>query len=136
MDRNSEVDSEAIFSMLDKVYSEYDSVHDRFIPRLQAITKKITGTFTTLSVNLKNPYELLVLKYNQPLSYHYSESLKTLFFTSRYIFLRKAFGRAVITEALPAKSAYVFNLFSNSSPRGTPLLQFPIHSGDEAETRS
>ncbi len=73
-------------------------------------SKKMTGSFTTISVNLKHPHELLLLKYKQPLSYHYSKSLETLFFTSGYIFLRKAFGRSVVTEALPSKSAYLFNL--------------------------
>lgn len=128
--RKAEVDSEVIFSMLNNIYcnNNYDCRSDSFASEVQTCTKKMTGSFTTISVNLKHPHELLLLKYNQPLSYHYSRSLDTLFFTSRYIFLRKAFGRSVVTEALPNKSAYVFSLFTNFVPKGQPYLQFPIIS--------
>jgi glucosamine 6-phosphate synthetase-like amidotransferase/phosphosugar isomerase protein len=128
--RKAEVDSEVIFSMLNNIHwnNKYDCHSHHFVSEVQTCTEKMTGSFTTISVNLKRPSELLLLKYNQPLSYHYSQSLETLFFTSRYIFLRKAFGRSVVTEALPNKSAYVFNLFTNSVPKGQPNLQFPIIS--------
>ena len=124
----AQVDSEVIFSMLNNI--NYDDFSTRFVSEIQRYTEKLTGSFTTLSVNLKHPHKLLLLKYDQPISYHYSHSLDTLFFTSRYIFLRKAFGRPVITEALRSKTAYLFNLSSDSKPRGKPVLQFPIVSAD------
>ncbi|MCK4944150.1 MAG: class II glutamine amidotransferase [Candidatus Aminicenantes bacterium] len=130
LQRIAQVDSEVIFSMLNNIYNNCTDHHSDFVSEVQECTKKMTGTFTTISVNLRNPCELLLLKYNQPLSYHYSHSLETLFFTSRYIFLRKAFGRSVITEALPSKTAYLFNLNSNSESRSKPVIQFPIVSAD------
>ena len=130
--RIGEVDSEVIFSMLDNIHHKcnYHSHSNCFVSEVQACTQKMTGSFTTISINLEHPHELLLLKYNQPLSYHYSKPLDTLFFTSRYVFLRKAFGRAVLTEALPSRSAYLFDLFANTAPKGQPVLQFPITSAN------
>ncbi len=141
--RAGEVDSEIIFSMLNTVLSIPSSNHKaiddhlmengNFVHDIQQVTGKMAGDFTTLSVNLKRPKELLLLKYNQPMSFHYSEDLDTLFFTSRYIFLRKAFGRSVITEALPGKSGYLFTMdeIELEKKRGEPLLHFPIHSAKD-----
>ncbi|MEN8154276.1 MAG: hypothetical protein ABFR75_09665 [Acidobacteriota bacterium] len=126
--RQAEVDSEIIFSILNEI--KFDEHSESFAHSIQDATKKLTGSFTTLSVNLKYPEKILLLKYNQPMSYHYSKSLETLFFTSKYLFLRKAFGRSVITEALPSRTGYMFNLSSNSVPRGEPCMKFPIDSGN------
>jgi hypothetical protein len=128
--RKAQVDSEVIFSMLNNIHcnNNCDCHSEHFASEVQTCTKKMIGSFTTISVNLKHPHELLLLKYNQPLSYHYSQSLETLFFTSRYVFLRKAFGRSVVTEALPNKYAYLFNLYTSLVPKGQPYLQIPIVS--------
>ncbi len=126
--RQSEVDSEIIFSVLNEI--NFGDHPERFTHSIQETTKKLSGSFTTLSVNIKYPTKILLLKYNQPMSYHYSRQLDTLFFTSRYLFLRKAFGKSVITEALPGKTAYMFDLLSNLVPKGEPCMKFPIESGN------
>lgn len=127
--RNSEVDSEVIFSLLNKV--NYEDFSGQFVSDVQKSTRKLTGSFTTISLNLKHPSKILVLKYDQPLSYHYSRSLETLFFTSRYVFLRKAFGRSVVTEALPGKTGFLFDLTSESGIKGEYMRKFPIESSDD-----
>jgi len=68
--RKAEVDSEVIFSTLNNIHcnNNYDCRSDNFASEVQTCTKKMTGSFTTISVNLKHPHELLLLKYNQPLS--------------------------------------------------------------------
>lgn len=128
LERHAEVDSEIIFSILNKV--NFNDNFGKLAHSIQEVTQKLTGSFTTLSVNVKHPTKILLLKYNQPISYHYSKSLEALFFTSRYLFLRRAFGKSVVTEALPSKTAYMFDLFANSVPKGEPCLKFPIKSGN------
>jgi glucosamine 6-phosphate synthetase-like amidotransferase/phosphosugar isomerase protein len=136
LERKAQVDSEVIFSLLKNIPFDIYPHQSAFSAEIQACTRKLTGSFTTLSVNRKDPRKLLLLKYNQPMSYHYSKNLDTLFFTSRYIFLRKAFGRSVVTEALPGRTAYIFDLFTNSVPRGQPICQFPISSADDTYKES
>lgn len=128
LERHAEVDSEIIFSILNEV--NFNDNPEKLTRSIQGATRKLTGSFTTLSVNIKRPTKILLLKYNQPMSYHYSKSLETIFFTSKYLFLRKAFGKSVVTEALQSKTAYMFDLFSNSVPKGEPYMKFPIESGN------
>jgi len=127
--RYTNVDSEIIFSILNKI--DFNDKRENLARLIRETTLKLEGSFTTLSVNLKFPRKILLLKYNQPMSFHYSKSLETLFFTSKYLFLRKAFGKAVVTEALPGKTAYIFDLFSNIVPKGEPCFNFPIESGND-----
>lgn len=61
-----------------------------------------------MAVDMRRPTQLLVLKRRNPLCLHYEASLMALFFSSRYVFLRKAFGHSVRTEALPSRCTYLF----------------------------
>lgn len=131
MRRRAQVDSEVIFQMLDTV--DTSAFFAQTIRQVQAVTRQLTGFFTTLSVNLRDPREVLVLKYNQPVSFHFSRELDTFFFSSRYLFLRKAFGKQVVTEALDSKTAYVFNPSrSHGAEKGQPYLRFPLISADDS----
>ena len=69
---------------------------------------------------------LLVLKRGNPLCLHYEPSLKALFFSSRYLFLRKAFGRAVITEALSNETAYLFDALRLPVLGKQPIRSIPL----------
>ncbi len=129
--RNGEVDSEVIFSLLNSIPGNKKNDRAGFAAAIQTCTAKLTGSFTTISLSFKEPRKLLLLKYNQPLSYHYSKNLDTFFFTSRYIFLRKAFGRSVVTEAMPGRTAFIFDLSNVSLPRGGPISQFSISAAEE-----
>ncbi|MBU0494957.1 MAG: hypothetical protein KKB13_24195 [Chloroflexi bacterium] len=42
-------------------------------------------------------------------SLEYEPALQALFFSSRYLFLRQAFGHSVITEALDPGQAHLFD---------------------------
>jgi glucosamine 6-phosphate synthetase-like amidotransferase/phosphosugar isomerase protein len=129
LERTAEVDSEIIFSLLERS-SQKDPQH-LLTADIQQISRQLTGQFTTLSFHLLNPEELLVLKYNQPVSFHYCPTLDSYFFSSRYLFLRKAFGRQVVTEALPSRTGYVFNARKVGYAKGQPLRQFPLKSADD-----
>lgn len=131
LERRAEVDSEIIFSMLDTL--DISRMDSKAISAIQGVSRKLTGYFTTLSVQLDNPHEVLVLKYNQPVSFHFSRSLQAYFFSSRYLFLRKAFGRQVVTEALESKTGYLFDATRQGEPVGRPHVDFPLQSTADGE---
>lgn len=126
--RMAEVDSEIIFTMLDAIPQAIGN--SDFIQAVQDCTRQFTGQFTTMSVNTSRPTKVLVLKYNLPLSFHYSTRLQTLFFASRYLFLRKAFGHQVCTEALDTKTGFIFDLWEKRGKHGVPVQTFSIESAN------
>ncbi len=97
--RRAEVDSEIIFQML-AVFSP-QSLNGTYFPRVSECLAQMEGQFTFLALDRRCPSRLLVLKHENPLCLHYQSEWQALIFCSRYIFLRQAFGKSVITEALP-----------------------------------
>ncbi|OGP53168.1 MAG: hypothetical protein A2Y65_06730 [Deltaproteobacteria bacterium RBG_13_52_11] len=126
--RHGEVDSEIIFSLLDRIGPI--SNNGSYPPLVQRQVSLLEGFFATLSVDLRRPTHLLVLKYLRPLCLHYEKRLNALFFSSRYLFLRKAFGRAVITEALEAERGFIFDAGQLLERGETPLCCFDIAPAD------
>ncbi len=122
--RIGSVDSEAIFALIDEI----DSTQPlrKYVQRVKKAVALLVGSYTTLSFNRKSPQVLLLLKYDNPISVHYAPDLQSLFFSSRYIFLRIAFGRSVITEALASKKGYVFDARRLLELGKTPRLQFDL----------
>jgi len=122
--RQGEVDSEIIFRLLSSVSPAANNgllaqaVRDR--------VRLLEGSFVTLSVDLRRPTRLLVLKQLGPLCMHYESDLKALFLASRYVFLRKAFGRSVITEALRPDHGFVFDAERLAHTKGRPTEEFPL----------
>ncbi|MBK5967354.1 glucosamine--fructose-6-phosphate aminotransferase [Thiorhodovibrio litoralis] len=127
LERKAEVDSEIIFSMLNTI-EDISRMDSETISAIQRVSRELTGYFTTLSVQLEKPHQVLVMKYNNPVSFHYSRSLQAYFFSSRYVFLRKAFGRQVVTEALESKTGYLFDAMRQEEPVGRPHVHFPLQS--------
>jgi glucosamine 6-phosphate synthetase-like amidotransferase/phosphosugar isomerase protein len=109
-ERVGSVDSEAIFRLLDMV--DIDRCNGNYAQCAREHVQQLDGAFTTLSVDLRAPTRMLVLKRNNPLSYYYEPSLDALVFSSRYIFLRNEFGRVVVAEALARNSLYLFDAVS------------------------
>ena len=83
------------------------------------------------------PTRLLALKHLRPLCFHYEPALQVVFFSSRYLFLRKAFGRSVLTEALEPNHGFVFDAEFLPEWRGRPLetfaLNFPSDPGPSSD---
>lgn len=124
--RAGEVDSEVIFKLLDHIGPISDN--GSYPSRVQRQIALLEGVFATLSVDLRRPTRLLALKYLRPLCLHFEKRLKTLFFSSRYLFLRKAFGHTVITEALESKQGFIFDAEQLLKKGSTPLCCFDIAS--------
>jgi amidophosphoribosyltransferase len=129
--RSGEVDSEIIFRLLDNVNPfSHNGTYSHLVKKR---TQLLNGLFATLSIDLRRPTRLLILKKLMPLCLHYEERLNALFFSSRYLFLRKAFGRSVITEALPAGQGFCFEAERLPALAQIPVCAFPIHvSADTA----
>lgn len=106
MPRKGEVDSEAIFALLETIPAETHG--ETYHRRIREKVDLLTGKLTTISLDTRRPGELLVLKRDMPFSMHNNADFGAVFFSSRYVFLRRAFGRSVITEALESKRAYLF----------------------------
>ncbi|MDY7040969.1 MAG: hypothetical protein SVX38_08910 [Chloroflexota bacterium] len=119
--RQGQVDSEIIFRLLDGVNPV--SENGRYLALVRRRVSLLLGYFSTLSIDLRHPTQLLVLKHMMPLCLHYEPDLQALFFNSRYMFLRQAFGRAVIAEALQAERGYIFD-----AERLPELGQAPVQS--------
>ena len=103
--RRGEVDSEIIFRLLDQVAP---SANKRYLAHVKESVALLHGKLASLYVDLRAPTQLTVIKRDNPLGLHYEPSLQALFFSSRYLFLRKAFGRTVLRETLENESAYFF----------------------------
>ncbi len=134
--RSGEVDSEIIFRLLDTInpssdsndLSRHYSGNGTYCRLVKKRTQLLDGLFATLSVDLRRPTRLLVLKHLMPLCLHYEERLRALFFSSRYLFLRKAFGRAVITEALPTEQGFCFEAERLPALGQTPVYAFSVNA--------
>ena len=122
--RAGEVDSEVIFRLLDTLDPVRSNGHYRHGIRSQVAL--LDGIFATLSVDLRAPWGLLALKEQRPLCLHYEPEMQALFFSSRYIFLRRAFGRAVLTEALESGHGFYFDARQLREKGNEPQFEFEI----------
>jgi glucosamine 6-phosphate synthetase-like amidotransferase/phosphosugar isomerase protein len=128
--RAGEVDSEVIFRLLDTISPlEHNG---RYLELVEQKVSLLDGIFATLSVDLRRPTRLLVLKHLRPLCLHYEQKWQALFFSSRYLFLRQAFGRSVITEALESGWGFYFDAAHLPRNGSQPLFSFDIATKDEA----
>lgn len=104
--REAEVDSEIIVRLLDALPGGMSDA--QYLALAAEYLALVRGPCAVLAVDLRTPGRLLVLKYDAPLCMHYHEPWQALFFSSRYVFVRSAFGRSVVTEALPSRQLYLF----------------------------
>ncbi len=104
--RQGAVDSEVILRLLDTLPPSLDG---QYLAHAREKIRSLDGKIVSMVIDLRTPTRLVVIKRNNPLSLHYEAPLQALFFSSRYLFLRKAFGRAVITEALSNETIYSFD---------------------------
>ncbi|MGC9400486.1 MAG: class II glutamine amidotransferase [Anaerolineae bacterium] len=125
--RRGEVDSEIIFRLQESV--DPRSANGRYCAALRPRLNLLKGHFATLSIDLRKPTQLLALKYLRPLCLHYEASSQALFFSSRYLFLRRAFGRAVITEALDSGFGFCFDALEIPRLGSTPVERFALAPG-------
>jgi glucosamine 6-phosphate synthetase-like amidotransferase/phosphosugar isomerase protein len=104
--RQAEVDSEIIFRLLEAC-SPAD-LNGHYLAAVRPRLEHLQGQFTFMACDRRTPTKLLVVKHRNPLSLHFQSEWKALIFSSRYLFLRKTFGRAVAVETLPHDQLLLF----------------------------
>lgn len=128
-DRIGSVDSEAIIALLDSISTDMN--HPSYGNKLYAVSKAVIGSYVILYVNPALPYSLFLLKYKNPVSVHWDSELGALFFSSRYLFLRKTFGRSAITDGLPGRTGFIFDARMISKDKERPVRLLPLFSNAE-----
>jgi glucosamine 6-phosphate synthetase-like amidotransferase/phosphosugar isomerase protein len=128
-DRIGSVDSEAVIALLDSISGAMNQ--PSYSDRLYKISQEVIGSYVILYVNPALPYSVFLLKYKNPVSVHWCSELGALFFSSRYLFLRKTFGRSAITDGLPGRTGFMFDARTLNTYREHPVRQFPLFSKEK-----
>lgn len=122
--RQAEVDSEIIFHMLTPHVPA--ALDGHYLEAIRPCLQLLQGQFTFLACHLSDPGKLLVLKHRNPLCAHYHDGWSALIFSSRYLFLRKAFGGAVLTETLPPNILLHFDAYRLPQLGFKPAATLPL----------
>jgi glucosamine 6-phosphate synthetase-like amidotransferase/phosphosugar isomerase protein len=130
--RQAEVDSEIIFRLLEPCSPT--NLNGHYLAAVRPRLRHLQGQFTFMACDRRAPTKLLAVKHRNPLSLHFQPDWNTLIFSSRYLFLRKTFGRAVAAETLLEDQLLLFDsdLLPQSShhPVETLPLFLPEQSSD------
>lgn len=105
--RSAEVDSEIIFRLIEPL--QPGVLNGDYLPQVGKRIQLLQGQFTFLACDARSPGRLLALKHNNPLCAHFHPGWNALIFSSRYIFLRKAFGFTLLAEALEHDCLMLFD---------------------------
>jgi glucosamine 6-phosphate synthetase-like amidotransferase/phosphosugar isomerase protein len=120
--RLGEVDSEIIF----RLFNDIAPTETSYVKKLTAQARLLRGTFATISIDLRKPCCITVIKNKKPLCLHYHEPWEALIFSSRYLFLRKAYGKGVAAEALESGTLFYFTTEDMISLRHLPTEKYKI----------
>jgi glucosamine 6-phosphate synthetase-like amidotransferase/phosphosugar isomerase protein len=105
--RAGEVDSEVIFRLLDELPPPRSS--EAYLDDIAGVVRQMRGRLAVIAMDWQHPGHLIVIKNHAKLSMHYDPDLDTLCLSSRYLFLRKAYGYSVAREKLPTQSVILFD---------------------------
>ncbi len=122
--RRAEVDSEIIFRLLETLSPA--QLNGSYLQAAQKQLARLQGKFTFLAADRRKPGKLLVVKHQNPLSLHFHAEWQALIFSSRYLFLRKRFGSAVLYENLPADQLLLFDVETLPHLCHHPVDTFPL----------
>ena len=104
--RQGRVDSEIIFRLLEPL-SPWQ-FNGTYLTAVRSQLQQLQGEFTFLACDRRAPKQLLLLRHHKTLSVHFHPGWNILIFSSRYIFLRKTFGRVILAERLPRNQLLLF----------------------------
>jgi len=99
---------------------------ENYIRAIREQILKFDGKFTYIFVDVRLPSRLMVIKKNQPLSLHWENSFQALFFSTRYLFLRKTFGPSVMVQKLLYQQGYCFDNKLLTIQKSHPIISFQI----------
>lgn len=122
--RQAEVDSEIIFQLLAPCHPPTSD--GQYLAAIRPRLQWLQGKFTFLACDRRAPEKLLVVRHQNPISLHFHPEWNALIFSSRYIFLRKFFGQAVLHEGLPHNQLLLFEAGQLSRLGHRPVNQLPL----------
>ncbi|MEW5867705.1 MAG: hypothetical protein AB1894_00390 [Chloroflexota bacterium] len=122
--RSAQVDSEIIFRLIEPANPA--TLNGNYLETIRPRLQLLQGQFTFLACDCRRPGRLLVLKHQNPLCAHFQPAWNAIIFSSRYVFLRKAFGFSVITEALPHDQLLLYDASRLPQDYSEPLAQLPL----------
>ncbi len=105
--RQAEVDSEIIFKLLSLISPVPQP--GSYLREVQHRVEMLKGHFTFLACDVRNPGRLVVFRHTNPLCLHHERAWQGLVFSSSYLFLRRAFGHAVVAESLALDHLALFS---------------------------
>ena len=123
--RKARVDSEIIFRILERASLETSGA--QYLGAIRPPLQLLVGQFTFLACNQRCPERLLVLKHENPLYYLYKRDWNAIIFSSRYIFLRKAFGNGIIPETVPHDRLLLFDAAALSQTGNQPAVSLQLY---------
>jgi amidophosphoribosyltransferase len=122
--RTGEVDSEIIFRLIEG--TNPDAFDDQYLWEVRQRLGRMQGQYTFLACDQRKPSQVLVLRHGNPLCIHFHREWHALIFSSRYVFLRKAFGQSLIADPLEHDRLMLFDATKinelESKPRRTLSL--------------
>jgi len=124
--RQAEVDSEIIFRLLESLTSS--QLNGGYLTEICQRLQLLEGEFTFLSCDIRAPEKLLVIRHQKPLSLYFHAGWNALVFSSRFLFLRKTFGRAVLFEPLPKDQLLLYDAFAlpHLGTRPVSVMSMPL----------
>lgn len=126
--RQAQVDSEIIFHLLGVGPASPVEV-DNLAAAGQRLAQ-LAGQVTFLACDRRAPGRLLAMRHKNPLSLHYHAPWQALLFSSSYLFLRKTFGRILLTETMPHDQLMLFDARTLPRQAHRPLLSHPFAGTD------
>src|SRR3990172_1875750 len=108
--RTAQVDSEIIFRLIESIDPALSD--EGYLESVRGRIDLLQGQFAFLAYDLRRPGRLLALRHRNPLCALFHPAWNALVFSSRYVFLRKTFGRALAAEALNPDRLLVFDAAS------------------------
>ncbi len=125
--RRAEVDSEIIFRLLEPLSPA--QLNGTYLAKARVNLQQLQGKFTFLSCRQDAPEKLLLVKHQNPLSLHYHTDWQVLIFSSRYLFLRKTFGRIILAEKIPRDQLMLFDAYLLPECGCRPVDSIPLWGG-------
>ena len=123
--RQGQVDSEIIFRLLQPI--SIQEHNGNYLNLVRQQIQRLQGRFTFLACDRRAAAKLLVVKHQNPLCLHFHVRWNAHILSSRYIFLRKAFGHSVITEALPHDRLLLFDATQLPDFGNQPISQCKLY---------
>lgn len=127
--RLAQVDSEIIFQLLQP--HPPLPADPCYLHTIQPLLQQLDGDFTFLAGDSRAPGRLLLVKHRQPMSAYYQANWQALLFSSRYIFLRKQFGRDVQSTVLVPDQLVLYDAARLHERQHLPVATLPLYNAVE-----